>query len=63
MVGTNLTKLFTKRHFGKWVAIADNKKVVGVGKHPKIALSQAIKRGYKNPSLMVASGNYANIYP
>ena len=63
MAGINLTKLFTKRHFGKWVAVADNKKVVGVGKHPKIALSQAMKRGYKSPSLMIATKNYANVYP
>lgn len=61
----DLTKLFKKSHLGKWVAVTlDNKKVVGFGKTPKEALLSAKNNGYISEiSLMIASDNYANIYP
>lgn len=53
---TKILKPYNK----KWVALtSDGKRVVGSGKTPKEALSQAKKEGFDNPVLTLASNNYA----
>jgi len=53
---TSLLKPYNK----KWVAInSTGQKVVGSGKTPKEALSQAENKGFNDPVLTLASDNYA----
>lgn len=63
-VNYDLTKVIKPEHDGKWIALNDeNTEVIAVGDDPVEVHNEAIKKGAKEPMVIIGLKDYRNLIP